>query len=81
VAAHHTVLFQQSAGSVEMANVGETEGHLVLIAGKPIGEPVVQRGPFVMCTQADLEQAFKDYRKGENGFEGAAGWRSVEGNK
>jgi len=81
VAAHHTVLFQQSGGGVQMTNVGQIEGHLVLIAGKPIGEPVVQRGPFVMCTQADLEQAFQDYMKGKNGFEGAVGWRSVEGNK
>ena len=31
--------------------------------------------------QADLEQAFNDFRRGKNGFEGAVGWRSVEGNK
>merc|ERR1712107_583170 len=66
VSAHHTVLFQQSGGGVRMINVGRTDGHLVLIAGKPIGEPVVQRGPFVMCTQTDLEQAFNDYRHGKN---------------
>jgi len=35
----------------------------------------------IIAIQADLEQAFKDYMKGENGFEGAVGWRSVEGNK
>jgi len=81
VSAHHTVLFQETGGGVGMINVGQTDGHLVLIAGKPIGEPVVQRGPFVMCTQADLDQAFNDFRRGKNGFEGAVGWRSVEGNK
>ena len=36
--------------------VSQIEGHLVLIAGKPIGEPVVQRGPFVMCTQVFLNE-------------------------
>ena len=36
--------------------VCQIEGHLVLIAGKPIGEPVVQRGPFVMCTQVFLSE-------------------------
>ena len=35
----------------------------------------------IIAIQADLEQAFQDYRKGKNGFEGAVGWRSVEGNK
>ncbi|PNH12230.1 Pirin-1 [Tetrabaena socialis] len=36
----------------------------LLIAGKPIGEPIVQHGPFVMNTQEEIEQAFRDYRSG-----------------
>ena len=34
--------------------VSQIQGHMVLIAGEPIGEPVVQRGPFVMCTRVCL---------------------------
>jgi len=36
----------------------------VLIAGKPIGEPVVQYGPFVMNTAEQIEQAIRDYNDG-----------------
>jgi redox-sensitive bicupin YhaK (pirin superfamily) len=36
----------------------------VLIAGKPIGEPVVQYGPFVMNTRDEIEQAIRDYNDG-----------------
>ena len=37
---------------------------MVVIAGRPIGEPVARGGPFVMNTQDEIRQAWDDYRSG-----------------
>jgi redox-sensitive bicupin YhaK (pirin superfamily) len=42
----------------------EGGGRFLLVAGTPLGEPVARRGPFVMTTDAELEQAFADFRSG-----------------
>jgi len=37
----------------------------ILIAGQPLGEPIVQYGPFVMNSQAEIFQAINDFRAGK----------------
>ena len=41
---------------------GNTDFYLLLLQGKLIGEPVVQHGPFVGNTQADIQQVFQHYQ-------------------
>ena len=36
----------------------------ILISGRPLGEPIMQHGPFVMNTQQELYQAVRDYQEG-----------------
>jgi len=64
-----------------LANRGQTDGgeadgvvlkaaqptRALLIAGKPLGEPIAQYGPFVMNTREQIEQAFRDYQNGRFG--------------
>ena len=51
------ILLQAGAGAVR----------LLLLQGRPIAEPLVQYGPFVMNTEKEIYQAFEDYRRTEFG--------------
>lgn len=46
---------------------GAETSEALLLQGRPIGEPVVQRGPFVMNTEQEIREAFTDYRRTEFG--------------
>ncbi|KAH3705043.1 pirin-like [Dreissena polymorpha] len=52
---------------VKIENHQKEECRLLLIAGEPLREPVVQHGPFVMNTEQQITQAIEDYRKGKLG--------------
>jgi len=51
---------------VEIVN-GAAESKLLLLQGKPMKEPVVQQGPFVMNTPAEIKQTMLDYQKDQFG--------------
>ena len=53
-----------SDGESVKIQAGATAAQFLLLAGKPLGEPVVQYGPFVMNTREEIEQALADYRDG-----------------
>lgn len=41
---------------------GSQESEILLLQGRPLGEPIAQRGPFVLTTQRELHAAFSDYQ-------------------
>ena len=43
---------------------GPSGGRALLLAGRPLNEPVAQYGPFVMNTREEIEQAIRDYQSG-----------------
>jgi hypothetical protein len=62
VAAGHLAVL--SAGETLTCAAGEAPARFLLLAARPLREPVARRGPFVMNTDAELRQAFADYRNG-----------------
>lgn len=73
--AHHALLLSPGDG-LSVWNRQTKPLRFVLIGGQPLNEPVVQYGPFVMNTEAEIDQAIEDYHFCRNGFEKAKQWKS-----
>ena len=56
------VLFANDGASLELT--ATEESHVIVLAGAPIREPIVQYGPFVMNTAEQIHQAFADLERG-----------------
>jgi quercetin 2,3-dioxygenase len=63
VGASELAIFERSNGQIILR--AETDAAILLMAGEPIEEPIVGAGPFVMNTEAELSQAFADFRAGK----------------
>ena len=53
-----------SDGSRLSATTGEAPGRFLLLAARPLGEPVARYGPFVMNTREEIAQAVEEYQRG-----------------
>ncbi len=53
-----------SDGPQLSAATGEAPGRFLLLAARPLGEPVARYGPFVMNTREEVAQAVEDYQRG-----------------
>lgn len=64
VPAGNSVWFDRHGETIRIAGADGQDVRVLLLAGKPLGEPIAQYGPFVMNTQQEIEQALMDYRNG-----------------
>ena len=62
---HAKELAVLSIGDTLKLTATNVNTRFLLVAAQPIDEPIARGGPFVMNTQAEIEQAFSDYKNGQ----------------
>lgn len=64
VATRRMGILSNSPGADGVSLTATEDTRLILVAGRPLNEPIVQHGPFVMNTQAEIHQALQDFNSG-----------------
>jgi redox-sensitive bicupin YhaK (pirin superfamily) len=64
VQAQRMGVLDNAAGADGVTVIANADASFLLIAGRPLGEPIVQYGPFVMNTQEQIYQTLADFREG-----------------
>ena len=60
------VIFENKSEIIEISS--QSDAQILLLAGRPIGEKVVQQGPFVMNNTTEILEAMRDYQMGKMGI-------------
>jgi redox-sensitive bicupin YhaK (pirin superfamily) len=58
-------ILAQDAASDGVVLTAAVASRVLLIAGRPLNEPIAQYGPFVMNSEAEIQQAVRDYQAGK----------------
>ena len=61
VASRRMGILSHAAGADKVTMMATDATRLILVAGKPLNQPIVQYGPFVMNTQQEIHQALNDF--------------------
>ena len=82
---YHFGVFTNNASQTHVrASVPEgshESSRFILVAGQPLDQPIVQYGPFVTTSRAEIMQAMTDFQTHSNGFERADRWESGIGKR
>ena len=65
ITSRHLVVFENDGTEIDLKFNDDTRA--IVLSGKPINEPVVSYGPFVMNTEKEIMQAMQDYQSGKLG--------------
>jgi hypothetical protein len=60
------ILFGHNGENIEIE--GEEQSIVLILSGEPLNEPIASYGPFVMNTEAEIKEAFEDFKSGKFGY-------------
>jgi redox-sensitive bicupin YhaK (pirin superfamily) len=59
--------FDRDEGTIDISNKSETAIDIIVFGGEKYAEPIVAHGPFVMNSEKEIEQAYRDFHAGKYG--------------